>query len=308
MFNWNLCRFFSSNNRNLHSSAAISTDEPRKYFACINRQAIRTKFAAFQTKVYEKLINKNVVDVKMFRLFVINQFPPGNCFPPSLTNLLEIFEAITRHGLWDCLLYFPLIQIINKFAANDTEMEGWVQSYEEDLKAYSIVTTVEDHIETDLSFVDPHPADALPAKRAKYNPHYYTAVEWKTKFIDHTSYYLAEVWRVFSCCYIVPDSPPSSLLDHVCKGCFAVIWLVPSHLIPDLIKRIQIDNTFFQKCHILRVTVGSECVYEDVTVESTSVSPLQLPSPLQIPIVYCLHIIFIESCMGNFSSITILFT
>ena len=269
----------------MHSSAAISTDEPRKYFAYINRQAITAKFAAFQTKVYEKLISKNV-DVKAFRLFVINQFPPGDCFPPSLINLFEIFEAITRHGLWNCLDFFPLKQIINKFAANDTEMEGWVQSYEEDFKAYSIITTVEDHIETDLSFADAHPAEALPTNRAKYDPCYYIPVELKTKFIDHTLHYLAEVWSAFSCRYIVPDSPPSSLLDRVRKGCFAVTWLVPSHLIPDLIKRIQNDNTFFQQYRILRVTVGSECVYEDVTAESTSVSSPYTYVCLQIPIVY----------------------
>ena len=149
------------------------------------------------------------------------------------------------------------------FAANDTEMEGWIQSYEKDLKAYQLVTKVEEHIDVDLCTAD-HPA--------KCNPNYFCPVEWKTEFIDHSLHYLAEVWKLFSGRYLMPDSPPTALLDRVCKGCFVVTWLVPSHMIPSLIEKIKVDTDFFQQYHILRVTVGSDCVYEEVTEESLSVS------------------------------------
>ena len=203
------------------------------------------------------------VDIEAFRVFVINQFPPGDCIPLPPTGLTEIFAAITRHGLWNYFHYSPLVYIIEKFAANDTEMKGWVQSYEKDLKAYQLVTTVEEHIDVDLCTADPHPA--------KYNTNYYCPVEWKTKFIDHSLHYLAEVWKLFSGRYLVPDSPPTALLDHICKGCFVVTWLVPSHLIPSLIKNI-VDTDFLKQHQILRVTAGDQCVYEEVTEENSSVS------------------------------------
>ena len=214
----------------------------------------------------DKLLN-NGVNIRRFRLFAKSQFRPGHCIPPPPANLTDIFEAITSNGLWDCLHYSPLVHIVKTFGTNDPEMQDWVQTYEKDLKAYSLVTTVEDYIETDLSV-----ADFSPASRAKYDRRYYCPVEWKTNFVDHSLNHLTEVWKLFSCRYLVPDSPPTAILDRIRKGCFVVTWVIPSHLIPPLIKRIKNDTEFFQQHCILRVTVGEECVYEEVAEKSTLVS------------------------------------
>ena len=103
----------------------------------------------------DKLL-KNGVDVKPFRLFVKNQFPPGKFIPPPPAGLTDIFEAITDHGLWDYFHYSPLVQIVQRFGANDSDMQHWVQTYKKDLKAYSIVTSVEDYVEADLDVTDVH--------------------------------------------------------------------------------------------------------------------------------------------------------
>ena len=66
------------------------------------------------------------------------------------------------------------MRIAKRFGGDDHEMEGWVQTYKQDLKAYNVVTTVEEYIETDLEIAGPP-----SAKRAKYDPRYYTPVEWK---------------------------------------------------------------------------------------------------------------------------------
>ena len=252
------------------STAATTLEQSKAVvFARENRQAITAKFAAFQTKVCNKLF-KNGVDTKDFRLFVTNQFPPGDCIPRSPTSLTEVFEAITHHRLWDFFHYSPLVQIVQTFGANDDEMEGWVSTYKQDLKAYSLVTTVEDYIEADLDN-----ADTPPANSDNYDIRYYTPVEWKTKFVDHSLQYLTEVWELFSSHYLVPDSPPTALLDRVRRGCFSVTWLVPTGLIPQLVKRVQLDTEFFQKHRILKVTVGKECVYKEIAEEITSVSFLE---------------------------------
>ena len=205
---------------------------------------------------------KSGVNIEQFRLFVTNQFPPGDCIPPSPAGLTEVFKAITSNGLWDFFHYSPLVQIVQMFGANDDEMKGWVETYQQDLKAYRLVTTVEDYIEADI-------VDSLPTNCAKYDPRYYTPVGWKTEFIDHSLEYLAEVWRLFSCHYLIPNSPPTALLYRVHRGCFSVTWLVPSGLISSLIKRAQSDTKFFQQHRILSVTVGDQCIYEE---ESSLVS------------------------------------
>ena len=225
----------------------------------------------------DKLV-KNGVDTQQVRLFVSNQFPPGDCIPPAPASLTEIFEAITHHRLWDYFHYSPLVRIAEKFGAGDPEIEGWVQSYKKDLKAYKLITTVEDYIEADL--------DALPTKRAKYDLdtplanctkydlRYNSPVEWKTKFIDHSLQYLTDVWELFSYHYLVPNRPPTALLDRVRRGCFTVTWLVPSHLISELVKRAKVDTDFFQQHRILKLTVGDECIYEEVAEEFAEESSL----------------------------------
>jgi len=237
-------------------------------FSHENQQAIMDKFADFQTRVCDKLV-KNGVDTQQVRLFVMNQFPPGDCIPPPLASLTEIFEAITHHRLWNFFHYSPLVRIAKRFGANDDEVEGWVNTYKQDLKAYFLVAKVEDYIEADLDNAD------TPANSAKYDIRYYTPVEWKTKFVDHSLQYLAEVWELFSSHYLVPDSPPTALLEHIRRGCFSVTWLVPTGLIPQLVKRVQLDTEFFQKHRILKVTVGKECIYKEIAEESTSVSSLE---------------------------------
>jgi len=239
-------------------------------FAFENRQAINEKFAVFLMNVCDKML-KNGVDIKKFRLFVVALFPPGDCIPPLPTDLSKIFEAITHHGLWDSFHYTPLMQIIRNFGAGDPEMKAWIKNYKKDMRSYTLLTKIEDYIVSEIvTFAEPP-----PAKKAKYDPRYCCPVEWKTEFDDSTLRYLTDVWEMFSDRYLLPDSPPSALLDRVRSGCVSVVWLIPSHLIPQLLKRVQVDTNFFQKHRILKVTVGDDIVYEEkVAKEITEVSSM----------------------------------
>ena len=237
-------------------------------FASENRQAINGKFATFVKNVCKKMVVTGV-DLREFRVFVANLFPPGNFIPRYPTDLTEVFEAITHHGLWDCLHYSPLVQIVQNFGASDPEMKAWIMNYKKDLKAYTIVAKIEDHIEFDLD------TDQSRVSIAKNNPESNRPIEWKTDFVDNSLQHLIDVWEMFSVQYLVPDSPPTALLDRVRTGCLSVTWLVPSHLIPQLVKRAKVDTTFFQKHRILKVTVDGEIVYEEeVAIKRTEVSSM----------------------------------
>ena len=201
------------------------------------------------------------INIAEFVLFVVALFPPGDCIPPSPTNLSKVFEAITRNGLWDYFHYSPLVRIVKKFGHGDPEMETWIKYYKKDLKAYTIVASIEDYIESDLDTC----TDQSQEDRAKYDPRYNCPVEWKTDFVDHSLQHLMNVWEMFSDRYLVPDSPPTALLDRVRKGCVSIMWLIPSYLIPQLVERVKIDTAFFQKFRILKVTVRGKAVYEETT-------------------------------------------
>ena len=229
--------------------------KPKAVFIHENRQAIKSKFASLLINICDKMVKNGNVNVEQFRLYVIALFPPGDCIPHSLTNLTDIFEAITRHGLWDFFHYSPLAKIVNKFGANDPDMNKWVQDYMKDLKSYNSITQITDCIELVL-------ANSTEPSPAKYDPRYNRPVEWKTNFIDHTLQYLAEVWEMFSSHYLLPDSPPTALLDCVRRGCVSITWLVPTRMIPQLIKGVESNTDFFQEHHISKVIVDGKCLYE----------------------------------------------
>ena len=242
-------------------------------FAHDNQATITAKFADFQMKVCGKLV-KNGVDIELFGLYVRNLFPPGDFVPPPPASIIEIFSAITRHGLWDHLHYSPLMQIAEAFGASDAEIVSWVETYKKDLKAYSMVANVEDYIEEDLDIAGPSSAkkprydhDVADPPQIEYDPRYNTPVEWKTEFYDHSLQYLTKVWKLFSCRFLIPSSPPTALLNRVRKGCLSVTWLIPSGLIPTLVETAGIHTDFFRKYRILKVTIGNQCVYEEVPEE-----------------------------------------
>ena len=228
--------------------------KPEDVFVQENRQNIMSKFANLQTNVCDRMENGGI-DLKQFCLFVISLFPPGDCIPHSPTSLTDIFEAITRHGLWNFFHYSPLAKIVKKFGANDPDMNKWIQDYMKDLKSYNSMTKITDCIELVLA----NPTEPSPAK---YDPCYNRPVEWKTDLIDHALQYLAEVWEMFSSHYLLPDSPPTALLDRVRRGCVSITWLVPTHMISQLIKGVESNTDFFQEHHISKVIVDGKCVYK----------------------------------------------
>jgi len=226
-------------------------------FAIENRQAINEKFAVFQMNVCNKMM-KNGVNTREFRFFVAALFAPGDCIPQSPADLTEVFEAITLHGLWDSLHYSPLVRIVRNFCASDPEMKAWIKNYKKAVKAYTIVASIKDYIDSDLDTC----TDQSQVDHAKHDPRYNSPVEWKTDFVDHSLQHLIDVWELFSDQYLVPASPPTALLDCVRKGCVSVTWLVPSYLIPQLVKGVEVDTEFLQRYHILKVKVGGKVVYK----------------------------------------------
>ena len=138
------------------------------------------KFATLVKNASSKL--QSTIDIDEFRVFVVSLFQPGYCIPDS-KSVHEIFCAITKNELWDCVNYFPLKLIIEEFACNDTDMSEWVKQYDEAVSGYMLCTKISDHIgvvaasdssDTDLD-------EQLEKKPAKYDPCYYRRLSLKVK-------------------------------------------------------------------------------------------------------------------------------
>ena len=206
---------------------------------------------------------QNGVDIEEFRFFAVTSFPPGDVIPPSPTTLTEIFMAITHHHLWDYFHYSPLEHIVSKFGDGDPEMETWVQTYKEDFSSYISTLQI-------LDYIEPNPTTRCSLR-------YCCPVEWKITFANNTLQYLYDMWELFSAQYLEPDPPLTSLLECVheveSSTSAAVTWLVPSYLIPQLIKKVKVNTTFLQKHGIWNVIVADQCIYdEQEAIDNTTVS------------------------------------
>ena len=208
-------------------------------------------------------MTQNGVDVEDFRFFAITSFPPGDVIPLPPTSSSDIFTAITHHHLWDYIHYSPLERIVNKFGADDPEMVRWVQSYKEDFSSYISTIQIQDYI-------DPNPT-------TRCSLHYCCPVEWKITFANNTLQYLYDVWGKFSAQYLEPDPPSTSLLEcgHEVESNISVTWLVPSYLIPQIIKKVKANARFLQRHGIWNVTVADQCIYDEQEAidNTTIVSP-----------------------------------
>jgi len=164
------------------------------------------KFATLVKNASSKL--QSIINIDDFQVFVVNLFQPGNCIPDS-RSIHEIFCAITKNGLWNCLNYFPLKLIIKEFAGGDTEMSEWVKQYEEAVSGYMLCTKISDHIGV-VAMSETSDTDSnkqLEEKPAKYDPCYYhkLSLKVKAKVTEVSMQYVSELWDSFASHFCLPS-------------------------------------------------------------------------------------------------------
>ena len=240
----------------------IQEDNGTVGFAQRSRQAIDAKFATLLMNTCRKLAGRRI-NMEDLHVFLTCYFSPGKCIPKSSSSIHEIFEAINRHQLWDYWNYFPLEGIVQGFAADDQEITSWIEAYRQDLDSYKVMTKLIDHIATVASVSTVSESLSDEERPARYDEQYYKklSVKLKTKFTDHSLKYIDELWDKFANLYSLP--PRAVLLDRVHKGCVSIVWLVPSHLAPQILNATPPNDEFYHKHEIMQVEFNQKCLYQE---------------------------------------------
>ena len=222
-----------------------------------NRQKMEAKFAMLLMNTCRTLKEKPI-DVEDFQMFLTGYFP-SECIPKSST-IHEIFEVITRHKLWDYWNYRPLDEIVQGFAADDPDVKSWIGSYKRDLKSYKVTTKLIDHIAASSADYIPPSEEEQPAR---YDQRYYErlSIKLKIQFTHHTLNYIDDLWNEYAELYGL--LPYVALLDCIHKGCVSIVWLIPSHLAPQIRSTTPLSGDFYLKHEITRVELGEECIYQE---------------------------------------------
>ena len=234
-----------------------------------SKQKIEAKFAVLLTNICKKLREKPM-DFTELQMFFTSFFSLGECIAKS-SNIHETFDMLTRHKLWDYWNYYPLERLVQAFAADDEEIQSWVEAYKQDLRSYKLTTKLIDHIAADSSYGSPSEEEQLE-RPARYDRRYYSklSIKLKMKFSDHTLHYIEDLWKEFAELYDLP--PHTALLDSISKGCVLIIWLVPTHLAPQILLTVPHSDDFYRKHEIMRVEFGGKCIYQEKELDEVHTS------------------------------------
>jgi len=218
-----------------------------------NYLEIRAKFAKLLKNTSNRL-QSIIINIDEFRLFVIGLFQPGDCIPNSI-RVHDIFSAITKNGLWDCVNYMPLKKIIEEFACKDGLMSEWVKQYEGDRSGYMLFTKISDHLGV-VSGSDS--SEQLEENPAKYDARYYRKLSLKVKaeVTEMSLEYVSKLWKSLATHYELPSH--IALLNSLHDECILIMWLVPTKYMLELAKKARGDPGFFQEHGVLWAAVDDD--------------------------------------------------
>ena len=224
-----------------------------------NLVKIKESFATLLKDVAGKLKTKEL-DLEMFHFFMVALFPPGMCIPQS-SKVIEIFEAVTRNGLWSYWHYTPVEKIVAEYAPKDDEMKGWLDKYKKQLSGYKATTKIADAIKL-YSIDELEEIDPSQRLTVTYDPAYLRQLSLKlnTRVTEKSLEYIDDLWVSLAEYFLLPSL--SVLLDKIQSGCIEVSWLIPPHYAFQIIGNLQENSSYLQLKGIIKVLLDGDCIYD----------------------------------------------
>ena len=206
-----------------------------------------------------KKLDVKTISIKNLQLFLTSYLHLEECILKS-SSVHEMFEAVTRHKLWDYWNYYPLEKIVQEFAADDQEIALWIEKYKQDLKSYKLTTKLIHYI----AAVDSDSSEEALSEEQLTKYYQKLSFKLKMKFTNQTLMYIDNLWNEFAELYGLP--PYVALLDCVRKGCISIVWLIPSYLAPQIHSAAPHSDDFYHKHEIIRVELDGKCIYQEEKV------------------------------------------
>lgn len=238
----------------------VGDDEYKRAVVRENLNTIRRKFAKLVVTVSRLLQRKNV-DVNSVRLFLCSRLEldsSPDCIPKSQV-LGEIFEAISRNGLWDYNNYTPIEDVIDIYGEEDGELLGHLEAYEKDLAGFLLTTKIVDYMRYSAD-ADKQPTVENPVV---HNPDYYhsLSVKLRVNVTDESLSYLKNLWKKIAKFFLLPSL--SVLLDSIVGGSLTVTWRVPSSFIRKIKAQLYRSSSLFRRLGITVIYDEEKILYSE---------------------------------------------
>ena len=226
-----------------------------------NLQLIQRKFIKLHKNAY-RLFQAKLSEKEDLRPILISSIPRkyADCIPNS-SDLMEIFEAMTRNDFWNCRNYFPLESLIEEYGGDDTNLLTQLEQFKKDRSSFQLATKIKDYIPAAKSLLaeSDKPVESAQLKQdTKY--FWKLSIKLDECVADYSLEYLEKLWRSLARTLLLP--PVSFVLDFILRQSILVVWLIPAKLGPKAIEIACQSAEFFKTYPISSVTSGGEIAYE----------------------------------------------
>ena len=259
------------------AAVSISPEMFAMTIAQHNERIIKGKFAFLVLTTFTKLKVKLVTGEKLHTCLVAfyckDDHFDADTFLRKFINqdlsLKEVFDAISKQGLWDYMNYGLLQSFIKVFLSEDTEANDMLTQYQRNIRGYFLATKLEEYIKNAQSAKQcALHSDLLPP--ASPDKNLFTDLSIKITGVDiaqESLAYIDQLWKSLANQISLPLQ--MLLLRTVGKGCIIITWLIPSYVVPHVIKRVGESSNYFEEEHIIRVIVDHSCIYPNVFEEGS---------------------------------------
>ena len=245
---------------------AMPTTRPVVTIAVRNERMIKTKFASLVKSASNKLRIKgiSVQDLLLFleTAYLSEDSNNGCDFVAAITGssstIVEIFRAIGRQGLWSYWNYFLLQSLVENFVNDDTDLQADIKHYEEELTGFILTTEIEPFLEAVRPSSDP---DQLPSPCPDTNLFSSLSVKLDRDVTNRSLEYVRRVWESLGKKCRLPLH--TILLQKVEEGCICIHFMIPFHLMPQLVRGLCESAAYFNEQHMLCVSVDGVYLYKE---------------------------------------------
>ena len=211
------------------------------------RQMMRGQFSSLLDKV-QSALQANQVSVDRVRHFLIRYFH-SNAWAQKISDLGELFDAVSVAKLWNYDHYGPLEEVIKQLLPNNSMVKKLISEYKRQLNAYYTATKITDFIKQskiEASYQDPD--EPLAVQDFSFKDYRKLKVKLNLpegrKVSAVTLSYVDQLWRSLAEEFDLPCL--TAVLHSIVMGSLEVTWLILPHIAEEILTTAKaLDSNMF---------------------------------------------------------------
>ena len=219
-----------------------------------NLEDIKSRFANLLIEM-KSALEANHVATNDVRSILVGMFPGSDPYIPK-TNLEEIFDAASRHDLWNYWHHSPVEKLLCRCLPDHVSL---IREYKEHLSGFCTTTKLIDYIK--YTNIDPGegcnelPLGSYTKEQCKK---LMVTLDIKRNITTISLKYVQDLWERFAEEFDIPFL--TAVIDSIVTGSLIITWLVPPDVAEKIAASAYKSTPFFEEHHIMSVTIA---VYGD---------------------------------------------